>query len=158
MNRCAAVVFLLGVILSSACQAEPMDSPEPAQAVMLAFMNDLHAGRYEQAAAHYWPDYDAILISMNPDLNPDDLPALLRRGCEQNGFTCMLVEQVLQVETTPADDFLFTVTFTNENGERFVLGPCCGEDEDRPPIEEFEIRVSCSTGVCMVLDLPPYVP
>jgi len=158
MNRYVAVVLILGVILASACQAEPTDTLDSAQAVMLAFMNDLHDGRYVQAAAHYQPDHDALLISMNPDLDPDNLPALLQRGCEQNGFMCMLVEEILQIETTSSGTFLFTVAFINANGERFALGPCCGEEDDRLPLEEFEIRVSCSTGECMVLDLPPYVP
>jgi len=68
--------------------------------------------------------------------------------------------EVLSVEKTGEGEYTFTVQFLRDDGEVFVLGPCCGADEtEMPPTSEFTVRVAADQrGDFKVLDLPPYVP
>jgi hypothetical protein len=53
----------------------------------------------------------------------------------------------------------FTVQLLTRTGERFVLGPCCGETEQSmPPQRAFTFTVRQSDDRYLVLDTPPYMP
>ena len=126
---------------------------------MVDFFTYLNQGDYAQASELYGGSYD-ILQDYNPDLNLDDKTALLKAGCEQNGLMCLAVEEVLSVQTNDQTNFLFEVQFTNRDGSLFILGPCCGADEETmPPVSTFLVGVRCQEGgPCLVMDLPPSVP
>ena len=59
-----------------------------------------------------------------------------------------------------ATEFQFTVEFKNEDGSRFSLRPCCGEEvTNEEHLTEFIyiVRLEC-TGKCKVMEPPVYLP
>ena len=157
----ALILFLL-----AGCLTKPPDKPDaPPEEIPLAtetlreFFQALHAEEYEAAAELYGGSYET-LVYFNPDLDQADHITLWKRICTVNGFQCLRMGEVLTVERTDENSFTLTVQFLTDEGEVFVLGPCCGEDETTmPPVSEFPFRVAQEgTGAFKVLDLPVYVP
>jgi len=152
-----------------ACQPTPepiVPLPDQTQPVeiqakldMINFFVYLNHAKYEQAVNLYDGSYE-ILEGYNPDIDPASKSELLKAGCEFNGLTCLQLYQANLSERPSNDEFVFTVSFRNQDGSVFELGPCCGETkEEMPPVSQFEIHVTCpSENSCQVLDLPPYVP
>ena len=164
--RVVAIILILVAVSLAGCLSPPPEKPEQppdelalAEATLREFYQALHEGEYENAVELYGGEYDT-LTSMNPDLDPANSLALMARGCEFNGINCLLLGEVLAVERTDESTFTFTVQFLSEQGEVFILGPCCGADEtEMPPTSEFSVRVALDEeGGFKVLDLPPYVP
>ena len=141
-----------------AAATSPADESQLAQESLVAFFYLLNQGDYTQADMLYGGPYDALAAS-NPALSPDDHIGLLQNGCEINGFQCLQVRStVLQAQTGP-DEFQFSVEFSQENGDLFVRGPCCGASEtDMPPQSQFSFGVKKVNGQYLVMDLPVYVP
>lgn len=130
-----------------------------AYSVLIQFFDHLHIGRYEKAASLYGGDYQ-LLIDQNPDTDPADYAALMRKACMYNGYQCLGVK-IAGIERKPSpDEYVFGVQFQNEDRSVFVLGPCCGASEtEQPPVSFFEIRVlKTADGKFRVLDMPPYMP
>lgn len=130
-----------------------------AEKVLIDYFSALNQGDYSKAVELYGGSYE-VLQAYNPTLDPEDHAALLQAGCEFNGLMCLPVREVLSVQTSDPQEFIFEVEFANPDGSTFVLGPCCGETEETtPPQSAFMISVRCQKdGACRVLDLPPYVP
>ena len=162
-------LIMLAVILPfflAGCWGQTPEKPEEtpdeetlAEATARDFYEALHEGMYEAATRLFGGSYET-LISMNPDLDSEGGAELFAQGCQFNGFTCLRMGDVLSVERAGEGGYTFTVQFLRDDGEVFILGPCCGADEtEMPPISEFTIRVvQDDAGVFKVLDLPPYVP
>ena len=159
--RGGAILLLLAGCFAWAPErpATPPDDTAQAETAARAFFEALHDRDYEKAVELYGGSYD-VLTSMNPDLDPADGPALFAQGCQFNGFTCLRMGEVLGAARSGEGEYTLMVQFLREDGEIFVLGPCCGADEtEMPPLSEFPIRViEDESGVYKVLDLPPYVP
>jgi hypothetical protein len=117
---------------------------------------------YDRAAALYGGSYET-LIGLNPDLDPADHAALLRRACEVNGYQCLLLRNIISSSSTswgPGGAALvyLTVYLADPQGGIFALGPCCG-DEDGLPQTPFSFSVQESEdGAYQVLELPPHSP
>lgn len=134
--------------------------PKPAQPgveeTMQTFFHALASGDYKTAVNLYGGDYEA-LIHMNPSVSPTDYGTLWQNGCQQNGFVCM---EVLDVVSVIEGDMQtkFTITFKTKDGERFEFTGCCGKTLPEP-ITEYAIIVKMDAdGNYKVLSLPPYVP
>jgi hypothetical protein len=155
------ILLLLAGCLGQAPEkpADPPDQAAQAEAAARDFFDALHQGDYQNAVELYGGSYD-VLTGMNPDLDPEDRSGLLAQGCEFNGLVCMRMGDVLSTERTGEGEYTFTVQFLREDGEVFVLGPCCGEDEtSMPPVSEFQVRAARDgSKEFKALDLPPYVP
>ncbi|MEX2029351.1 MAG: hypothetical protein WD906_00040 [Anaerolineales bacterium] len=51
------------------------------------------------------------------------------------------------------------VEFVTDDGELFVLGPCCGATEaEMPPVWRFPYTVRVVGGEYLVMEMPVYVP
>lgn len=116
---------------------------------------------YARAVALYGGSYET-LIDLNPDLDPDDHAALLRRACEANGFQCLPLRDVLSSFAGwgqgGARVVYLTVYLEAPDGGIFTRGPCCGEEAGLPETR-FTFTVQDSEdGSYKVLELPPYVP
>jgi len=148
------------VLLASQAPFDPPptgDLPlDEARAVLVGFFRLLNAGNYSEAAPSYGGAVD-ILLQNNPDVDPNDLPALLERACLQNGHFCLPVREVLVSLETEVGTYRFLVTFAHPDGSLFQRGPCCGDDSALPQ-SEFEYIVKMVDGKYLVMDLPPYVP
>lgn len=159
-------IFLVITIMSSCVQAQgtvpafsqTANPNDAAEAIRKLFLY-LNEGEYSEAAELYGGSYE-ILRDNNPTLAPDDHQGLLRNACEINGFQCLRLNEILDLERVSSMEFLVTLNFITENGELFVRGPCCGaSEEEEPPQSEFQFRVVLNeVGEYHVLDLPVYVP
>ncbi len=149
-----APLFMAVTILSLAMACfPPLDMGLQQSRVVSDFFNALNKGEYEEAAELYGGSYEA-LISMNPDLDPNDHAALWKNACEVNGFQCLSVRQISFRRETKEGEYVFAVTFNAADGSLFVQ-----QAEDGLSVSEFEYRVlEGADGVWRVMDLPPYVP
>lgn len=138
---------------------EPTEEAALAQEALVTFFDKLAAGRYAEAADYFGGDY-AALTGWNPDVDRSDYATLWRNGCSINGLNCLATRSVTAVDAMTGDQYLFSVEFSTREGERFVLGPCCGVTEtEQPPQSLFDIRVVLGDdGRYRVIDLPPYTP
>jgi hypothetical protein len=130
-----------------------------AQDTLYTFFQNLHDGKYGEAAELYGGAYD-VLIEDNPSLDPQDHASLWKNACEINGFQCLVVYSYAIREQLSANEFIVTVQFQDDQGNLFVRGPCCGASEtDMPPQSEFDFHVvKDQAGDYQVMDLPVYVP
>lgn len=155
-----ALLSLLAACTSDQ-QAEPgsTDGQQSAEAALLAYFDSLSSGDYAKATGIYGGDYD-VLTGHNPDVDPADHAALLERACTVNGFVCLPVKDVLKVEPLAGDIYRITVQFETPEGEVFVRGPCCGENEETAQTQsEFEFQVKLTgDDQYLVMDLPVYTP
>ncbi len=143
----------------------PSESTQPtelglqAQETLTEYYQSLNQGKYDRAVALYGGSYEELEY-FNPTIDPGDQAELLRAGCEFNGFMCLPILNSFLVQVEGQHDFFFEMEFANPDGSLFVLGPCCGADEETmPPVSVFSVQVRCEDGgVCQVLNLPPYVP
>jgi hypothetical protein len=144
-----------GTIPASSRTATPNDAAE----AIRKFFLYLNEGEYSEASKLYGGSYE-VLRDNNPTLSPDDYQGLLRNACEINGFQCLLVNEILDLERASSMEFLVTLNFLTEDGALFERGPCCGASaKEEPPQSEFQFRVSLNeAGEYHVLDLPVYVP
>lgn len=158
--------IILGLLsLMAACtnsqQAEPnaTTDQQAAQATLLAYFDALAGGDYVKAAGLYGGDYE-VLVGYNPDVDPADRAMLLERACTTNGFVCLPVKDVSKVEPLAGDLYRITVQFETPEGEVFVRGPCCGEDDQAAQTQsEFDFQVKLTgDNQYLVLDLPVYTP
>ncbi len=169
MKRIMSWIGIVGFIfLLAACAAQPetaqpseaaADQDQAAQEVLASYLDALHNGRYEEAAGLYGGSYE-VLLGYNPDIDPNDKPALLEAACTINGFVCLEVKSIEPADPVSESEFAYNVQFANADGSLFELGPCCGADEtSTPPTLVFSFTVKqLEDGGYMVMDLPPYTP
>lgn len=159
MKRCLVSGLCSLVLFLSACNLiRPISSEQKAEQAAIDFFDLLSSGKYQHAAEMYAGDY-AGLRDMNPALPENDHAALWRNACRINGFQCLPVHQVLEIEKFSLNEYRLKVQFQNPEGSVFILGPCCGADEEEmPPIAEFDVYVIERDGNFYVVSLPVYVP
>ena len=139
--------------------AEPLSDDQLALNTLVDFLENLHAGKYDEAAQLYGGTYE-IMINHNPDIAPEDHAALLRNACTINGAQCLQVKSAGLEEEISGTEFTFEIEFQNADGSLFVRGSCCGGDETDFPSESiFLFTVSKSAeGKFLVMDMVPYMP
>ena len=167
MKRILSWIGIIGFIFSlAACAAQPetgqpsqTGTEQAAQEALSGYLDALHNGRYDDAAGLYGGSYE-VLQGYNPDIDPEDKPALLEAACTINGFLCLEVKSIEPAEQVSESEFVYTVQFANADGSLFELGPCCGADEtSMPPTTEFTFTVKQhDDGSYAIMDLPPYTP
>ena len=165
------LLALVGLmLLAVGCQPSPQliveaiddaqaEEAARAQEALVTFFDKLAAGRYGEAVTYYGGGYE-MLREWNPNITSNDYPTLWRNGCSINGLNCLATRSVTAGGITSNEEYLFSVDFSTREGERFVLGPCCGVTEtEQPPRTFFDIRVvRVEDGRYRVIDLPPYMP
>lgn len=111
-------------------------------------------------AVNYYGGSYEVLLDNNPTTDPDNYQELLRNACVINGFQCLRVHEIVDIEETSPNKYVISANFITGDGEIFVRGPCCGaSEEDMPQESIFEFRViKDDSGEYKVLDLPVYVP
>jgi hypothetical protein len=148
-------------VSSSTTLTESSDRPdmEAAQQALISFFSYLHEGKYDLASTLYGGEYD-VMRDNNPNIDPDDHPALFKNTCTINGFQCLEVRKSTLLDHPSPAEFRFNVEFSNEDGSLFSRGSCCGDDNPNN-VEQTEfiytVRFEC-TGKYHVLEMPVYVP
>ena len=140
------IISFINLLMSCAPQqgevpsSENLTDDQIALHVLVDFLDNLHHGKYDEAAQLYGGMYE-IMIDHNPGLNPQDHSALLRNACSINGAQCLQVKSAGLDKKASDIEFIFKVDFLNTDGTLFVLGPCCGGNEtDFPPESVFYLR------------------
>jgi len=129
-----------------------------AQTALINYFDLLNNKQYSQAIIYHGSGY-AGLREWNPDLPGDNYLALLKLGCEQNGWRCLKIKKVLTSEQFSPNEFSFIVQFQNNDGGLFKLGPCCGEDKNSQLAQtDFEYTVKKIGGKFSVETPPVYGP
>ena len=149
----------------AACRPTPPGTPSAASAQDLqwaeegltGFFGDLAEGRYAHATA-FFAGPTQQLAEYNPDVDPQDITALLERYCKVNGGTCLPIKSIARRDAPAADTFVFVVEFLNPDGSTFVRGPCCGSEDMSETRRQWEYTVLVVDGQFRVFKLPPYVP
>jgi hypothetical protein len=138
---------------------EEYNDEQLALQALVAFLDSLHNGRYEEAAQLYGGTYE-ILIDHNPSVDPSNQAALMKNACTINGAECLEVKSAGPDRTISTTEFSFKVDFMNADGMLFVRGACCGGNEtDTPPQSLFIFTVvQEGDGKFLVMDMPPYMP
>ena len=151
------ITIILAILLVGSC-ATNSEKQDQALQVLQGFFEKLAQNEYDMAVAQYAGSYE-ILVSFNPDLDPDDYVALWQSGCQLNGLKCLTIRSATFTRVNEAGEFVFIVEFNAPVGSLFVLGACCGEEPVTPSQSQFEYRVMESEdGQYRVLDIPVYVP
>ena len=75
---------------------------------------------YINANSYHGSGYEYIL-SLNPSIEEDDYVSLLKTACEDNGFMCMEIKEVISYEKSDDNIYFFTVQFKNHDGDLHVL-------------------------------------
>jgi hypothetical protein len=143
--------------LSSEIRLTPAAPPDPAAEALAGYFAALHEGRFADGAALYAGSYE-VLQDMNPDVEPDDHPALFERYCTQNGGACLPMGAIVARGVSPDGAALFTIQLVAHDGSIFGQGPCCGEPDTADRRTEFAFTVREADGLFRVVELPPYVP
>lgn len=153
------------VLLISACQpifenhkSEATVDPVSARRALLRYFEILNQKNYDQVETIFGGDLQ-VLLEYNPDVRLDQVGKLFESACTINGFQCLAIKNILDEKKIDDFNFVFMVEFQTNEGDLFVLGPCCGATaQEMPPVSQFPIRVSWKNGEYRVMDLPPYVP
>jgi hypothetical protein len=160
-NRNFGSFLLISVVLLTSCSI-PLSNNEKnlatAQTTLESFFTLLAYGAYEQAAELYGGDYEG-LRSLNSAIPADDYASLWKYGCTTKAYQCLEIKDVLKSSMDEQGIFHFIVEFGLSNGNRLVIGPCCGADVTQmPPRSQFEFTIRRNKGVFLVSDPPVFVP
>ncbi len=130
---------------------------EAAREVLARYFSLLSEGRYANAVALYGGRYE-ILRDWNPTANPDDLAALLEKGCTINGLRCLPAKTIMAMGRDAPDTYNFAVQFEEPDGSLLVFEPGVDWAEDTFPKSLFEFIVVGEGDNFIVQDLPVYMP
>lgn len=157
---------------------DPYDQPLVASEdiAMVDFFDSLEQKNYDLAI----PLFDGLynqLREWNPEVSYYDLGTLWKQGCEMNGLNCLKIKEILSKENVDPiaifkDDVLdswsdkagkytkvykYTVTFKNDDGTLFEVGPCCGQEDDSR-VSEFDVLVGQNDKGSFIFSYPPSTP
>lgn len=149
---------LTTLLVFTACTSQTTSGSEQAKQALTDFFTYLNQSDYAKADLLYAGDYQTM-IDWNPDVDPNDHQTLWKNACTMNGLQCLKVRSAT-LRAEKANEFVFTVEFSNPDGSLFVRGPCCGATEtEMPSVSQFDYTVlKDAEGQFKVVDLPVYVP
>lgn len=155
-TRRQMIEFAADLAAQAAFGAQNDNARFAAQDALSQFFGALNTGDYILAAKLYGGETTA-LETWNPDLSKDNLPALLQRGCAQNGLQCLLPRSVTYRGPDSRGGYQFIVEFMNPDGSLFRITPCC-QNPSGGSISSFVYSVIARDDNWAVMELPPYVP
>ncbi len=97
------ILFILLVLLLSACASQSGDTEQARQA-LTGFFDALSKGHYSDAVSLYGGSYE-ILVGYNPEISPDDQAALWQNAarstaCSASPFAAPHSRSLIQTEST----------------------------------------------------------
>lgn len=106
----------LPVIVKSASS----DDLSGARKALVSYFDLLSAKNYTEAKAYHGSGYE-ILRQWNPDVDPNDHETLLKQGCEENGWVCSSIKNIVGQKQISPSEFEFVVQFDNPLGSTFTF-------------------------------------
>ena len=166
-----AKYFLLLIVgflfLTAACtteqpaslSAQTKEDDSLALQTLTDFLDDLHAGSYEEAALLYGGTYETM-IDHNPNISPKDHAALMQNACTINGAQCLRAKSIVLEEKVSDSKFIYRVEFQNANSSLLTVGSCCGDNKSNTQDQSsFIFEVSRNEeGKFLVMTMVPYLP
>ena len=168
LSKLIPLLTLLALLLA-ACAAGPTAAPTTptveatsdvalAQETLTTFFSVLNEGQYAEASNYYGGTYDELQAFVDPSISLDQRERIWETVCA-GLLKCLPIRNVVSVEQSGPDEFVFVVEFSNEDGTLFELGPCCGAtEEEMPTRSQFTYTVVRTGDQFMVLNPPVYVP
>ena len=136
----------------------PSSDLDGARRGLISYFELLSTRRYAEAVGFYGGSYEALQV-FNPQVRPHELDILFKEACENRVLQCLPVKRVVAEKPLSPELFEFRVEFLSEDGDVFVLGPCCGATEEEMPSQSEFIYTARKTGDrFLVQELPVYVP
>lgn len=131
---------------------------DSAREALIEYFDLLNKKQYAEAAKYHGASYE-ILCHWNPGVDENDYPGLLKRGCEENGWQCLKIKNIMDQEQVSSVDFKFNVQFANDDNSLFKAGPCCGATEEQMPAKtDFEFFTKFINDNYIVTPSPIYLP
>ncbi len=164
----SAIILPVAIILIfSGCGKTPINQSTSksndlniAQNTLLAFFDSLKNEEFDKAVELFEPvglDSWEWLENFSPAEERNNKALVLKNYCRATG-TC-LEANILKVEQNNENEFILSVEFLHDDGEVFVLGPCCGAtEEEMPPVSKFDFRIHKNGDLFKVSTPPVYVP
>ena len=116
--------------------------------------------KYTGALTLFAPNEWETMSSFVDEDERNDHIKVLQAYCERVQ-TCLPVK-ILSIARTANDssfEYVAQVQFIAENGDPYVLGPCCGATEEEMPSQDiFEYHVKLMNGGYKVITPPVYNP
>ena len=137
---------------ASLSQNKSSAAVDQASKTLISFFDLLNNQNYAEAVQLFAGGYGAA-INWNPDVDPEDYPALLERACEWNGFQCFLrVSKIINAEQVSPMEFHFIVELINPDGSLYQR-----RGVNDTTVTQFLFRVArdCN-GKYFVVDWPFY--
>jgi hypothetical protein len=125
---------------------------DQASKTLVTFFDLLYNKKYEQATKLFGGGY-GVVINWNSDVDPDDYPALLMKGCEWNGFVCSLrIGKIIEAKQISPMEYHFIVEFIKDDGSLYQR-----RGANDTTVSQFLFRVArdCN-GEYFVVDWPFY--
>jgi hypothetical protein len=154
----SSFLIILVLILSACSLISPTSNEQEAEKTVTQFFQLLSTGDYSQAAGMYAGDISDLQY-LNPSIDETEIETLWRNACTINGFQCLPIKRILNVEKFSLTEYHLRVEFQNPDGSLFLLGPCCGaSEEEMPPVSQFDVYVIERSGDYYLTSLPVFVP
>lgn len=128
-----------------------------AKQALITYFNLLETKQYSAAATYHGSGYE-ILQSWNPDINPDDRVALLKNGCEVNGWQCLEIKNILDERHVSQSEFRFLVQFEKSEWSTDTETVFTQESYNQEKKTDFEYIVKKTDDHFIVMTPPIYVP
>ena len=129
-----------------------------AREVLSAYLETGRAGDYKTMAALYGGARDSLPLQFVEARDTITVAGFFREVCTGGQLLCRLgLLRVLNARPVPPDTLRFRVELADSAGVRFVMGPCCGEEEG-DTVTSFVYDVLKTRDGFRVLTLPVYVP
>ena len=131
---------------------ESSNAIDQASNTLISFFDFLYNQNYEEATKLFGGGY-GVVINWNSDVDPNDYPTLLMRGCEWNGFQCFLrVSKLIKAEQISPMEYHFIVVFINPDGSLYQR-----RGVNDTVVSQFLFRVAKNcNGKYFVVDWPFY--
>ena len=137
------------------------DESTKAEEVLVSFFTYLNNQDFEKALTLFELDDPTNswegLESFSLPEDRKNKAKVLKNYCEATG-TC-LKAKVIEIKKENNNSYKLVVQFQNNDGNTFVLGPCCGATEEEMPSQnKFDFTVKKINNVFKVTTAPVYRP
>jgi len=156
------LLILLIVGLSTECiignTDYSQDEIDEAKTVVCRFYGLLSEGSYTAASKLFAGDY-RFHISCSSDVDPSNHEALWRAACGRCGLQCLEIREIEYKSSLLDAGMRFEVKYSTQDGELFIMWPCCGEsEEESPPDSLFHVDVRKYESGYLVETIPVFIP
>lgn len=158
MKKIVLMTIMCMGLTAGCAKQQPVNETIVAQDTLISFFNNLNEGKFTEALDYFttdektWEELDIY----NPDKETDHAD-IIENYCQAT-LTCLPASIVRSTKVND-NEYNYQIQFRKEDGNIFVLGPCCGAtEEEMPPKDTFDFTVKKIDGTFKVITPPLYIP